>query len=378
MRFLASRLSFRIRFSRFDVVWAAIAPVFAIYLRALDVGFPTRFQSAELYCLITFLASLTAFLMFRIRDGIAHQFSVHDALEVTKAVVVTELLSLLVLFAAVRLEGIPRSTPIIHALFLASGLVMYRVLRKRRHDDQLQNATPEQSEIAECIVMIGSTRLASLYIRMVGTYSPQKCKFVAILDDNPRNIGNSIEGVRVVGPTAELEPVVHEFAEHGIVVNRVIIGGDRTMLAAEEMDVIDRACANLNLTLNFLPSLAGLQIAPAETAETKQAAPSVATTMDFQLPRYFRIKRMVDIVAGLTLFIILMPLIMVVACIVLLDVGVPILFWQQRIGVGGRPFLLHKFRTLKPLYNERGLPIGTSDRGPLTTATFTLRLGPKR
>jgi len=39
-----------------------------------------------------------------------------DALDVSKAVIAAELLSCATLFSLTRLEGIPRSTPIIHAL----------------------------------------------------------------------------------------------------------------------------------------------------------------------------------------------------------------------------------------------------------------------
>jgi lipopolysaccharide/colanic/teichoic acid biosynthesis glycosyltransferase len=53
---------------------------------------------------------------------------------------------------------------------------------------------------------------------------------------------------------------------------------------------------------------------------------------------------------------------MVAATIVLLDVGTPLLFWQQRIGQGGRKFLLYKFRTLRPPFDAQGQPVPENDR----------------
>ena len=41
----------------------------------------------------------------------------------------------------------------------------------------------------------------------------------------------------------------------------------------------------------------------------------------------------------------------------LVDVGAPVLFWQQRIGHGGRRFMLQKFRTLPPPFDWRGQPV---------------------
>jgi lipopolysaccharide/colanic/teichoic acid biosynthesis glycosyltransferase len=59
----------------------------------------------------------------------------------------------------------------------------------------------------------------------------------------------------------------------------------------------------------------------------------------------------------LTLIILLSPVWLVVAILALVDVGSPILFWQQRMGVGGHSFMLHKVRTLRPPFDWRGQPV---------------------
>ncbi len=51
-----------------------------------------------------------------------------------------------------------------------------------------------------------------------------------------------------------------------------------------------------------------------------------------------------------------------VAALVLLDVGSPVLFWQQRLGKNGQVFLVYKFRTLRPLFADNGQPIPLQDR----------------
>ena len=52
-----------------------------------------------------------------------HLFSVNDALDVAKAVLLSEFFTYLALFSLTRLDGIPRSTPLIHALLLTAGLL---------------------------------------------------------------------------------------------------------------------------------------------------------------------------------------------------------------------------------------------------------------
>jgi len=51
--------------------------------------------------------------------------------------------------------------------------------------------------------------------------------------------------------------------------------------------------------------------------------------------------------------ILLSPLILTVCLFVLLDVGTPAVFWQQRMGRNGAPLHLHKFRTLQTLFDRR-------------------------
>ena len=51
-----------------------------------------------------------------------------------------------------------------------------------------------------------------------------------------------------------------------------------------------------------------------------------------------------------------------IAGIVLLDVGSPIFFWQRRVGINGQGFHVHKFRTLKPTYDDQGQIFSTIDR----------------
>src|SRR5262245_25785623 len=133
-----SRGSFALRFSAFDVIWALISPLLALWIRNATVLSLSSWDTVAIYCAIAFAYSLFAFLLFRIRDGmIPHLFSVNDALEVTKAVLLSEFLTCLALFSPTRLDGIPRSTPVIHGLLLLSGLVSARAFVRLVWSDDL-------------------------------------------------------------------------------------------------------------------------------------------------------------------------------------------------------------------------------------------------
>src|SRR5262249_47105065 len=58
-------------------------------------------------------------------------------------------------------------------------------------------------------------------------------------------------------------------------------------------------------------------------------------------------KRIIDVLGASFLALAVAPIVMLVALIVALDVGFPMIFWQQRPGPYGRPFKLYKFMTMR-------------------------------
>lgn len=62
---------------------------------------------------------------------------------------------------------------------------------------------------------------------------------------------------------------------------------------------------------------------------------------------YSPLKRCLDVTAIVLFSPFLLALLAIVALIVLLDTGRPVLFWQTRVGQNGRPFRIAKFRTMR-------------------------------
>src|SRR3989454_314976 len=65
-------------------------------------------------------------------------------------------------------------------------------------------------------------------------------------------------------------------------------------------------------------------------------------------------KRMLDILVSLVLLIFTLPIMAIVALAIWLESGSPILFRQERIGLGGRPFQILKFRSMSHDAEEHG------------------------
>jgi len=67
-------------------------------------------------------------------------------------------------------------------------------------------------------------------------------------------------------------------------------------------------------------------------------------------------KRVLDFAIALTMMLLLWPLMLLLAGVVRLKLGSPVLFRQKRPGLGGRPFTLFKFRTMTDSRDSQGDP----------------------
>lgn len=65
-----------------------------------------------------------------------------------------------------------------------------------------------------------------------------------------------------------------------------------------------------------------------------------------------RIKRIVDIFAALCIGLVTVPIMIISALIVKMESKGPVFFKQSRIGLGNKPFMVYKFRSMK-LHNEK-------------------------
>lgn len=77
-------------------------------------------------------------------------------------------------------------------------------------------------------------------------------------------------------------------------------------------------------------------------------------------------KRIIDLLVSLLVLVVLAPFMLIIALAVVMDSGFPVFFIQQRVGVGGRPFNIIKFRTMTVLREARH---GTFDAGDSSRVT---------
>ena len=74
------------------------------------------------------------------------------------------------------------------------------------------------------------------------------------------------------------------------------------------------------------------------------------------------VKRAFDAVGAASALAVLSPVIILTACAVLVLIGRPVLFVQERPGKGGKPFLMFKFRTMRNAFDREGNPLPDEER----------------
>jgi lipopolysaccharide/colanic/teichoic acid biosynthesis glycosyltransferase len=147
---------------------------------------------------------------------------------------------------------------------------------------------------------------------------------------------------------------------HGVFVDRILVAVPRDDLPVAVQDALSQIKETTTICLDYLVERMGIQApsagsvvatpAPKETVRTVEGVLSLTIG---QVP-YHRVKRLIDLVGSAVLLITLAPLFLLVGLLVAADVGLPLVFWQQRPGLGGRPIKLYKFRTMAHAYGDDG------------------------
>lgn len=369
-----SRTRFRFRLVLFDGLWALAAPFLAFALRdpqLLDPGgLPSEMPETYRYALVAVPCALSACVLFRLGDRMYRFFTLHDALVICSAVACAAAASSAILFSFTRLEGVPRSTPLLFALVLGSGLICARAAVRTFFKEVFTARKPCGGAGLDArlrrVILIGVDRFAAAAIKLTDAQTPRTTQVAAMLDLRAATIGRKIAGVDVVGQVADLAAVIDEYAIHGVDIDEIWLANEAT-LSSETRASIAAQCASRGLKLQ--PLSEALNLVARSAAPLGEPAAVLRDLVD--LNAYFALKRTLDILAAAALLIALSPIGFLVAAAALYDVGAPVLFWQQRLGKGGCRFLLYKFRTFHAPFDRNGRRVAEERR--LTAVGRALR-----
>ncbi|MGA3310829.1 MAG: sugar transferase [Xanthobacteraceae bacterium] len=343
------------RVAVWDVAWGGASALFAYFLRDGAINRPDVVAG---YCGIALLASLFAFQLFQTSSPISRFYSIRDALELLKACILIAALSAALVFMFTRLEDAPRSIPVLHFFLLASGLLAWRLFL-RLHQTRRETSVRKVTNSAQHVLLIQASGLAWFFSKMVEELAPGEYQIVAILDERPNLQHRSLNGYPIVGSPAHIEKIIDAYAMHGIRIDKVIATTKPEDISQSAWDNVSRVCQAREIELEVLADrlIPGLSTvndnAPAEPCATETTPVALGSLAALLARPFWKIKRIIDFAIALTVAVVTFPISVAVFGLALLDVGIPVIFWQQRVGRNGAALHLYKFRTLQSLFDRR-------------------------
>lgn len=145
-----------------------------------------------------------AFWTFGLYRGVWRFASLPDLTRIIKAIVIGCLFSLLAAFLITRLENIPRSVIPLYGILLLFILGGSRFLYRWFKDKRTYSVTGNR------VLIVGAGSAGESLVRDLLRNKSQYLP-VAIVDDNPRNMGRELQGIRVVGKSDDIPDVVMRF-----------------------------------------------------------------------------------------------------------------------------------------------------------------------
>jgi lipopolysaccharide/colanic/teichoic acid biosynthesis glycosyltransferase len=291
--------------------------------------------------------------------------SVADHLQVIVLTMLAILLALVITFALNRLEPIARSLPVVQGTLIVTILVAARSAARFWHARQIHSSAKghDDGQPHETILVVGVNSVAELFLLSVKEFASQRVQVAGVLAEEPSMRGRAIQQKPVLGTVEELQDILQSLEVHGVAVNRIVVATAADRLRPRSRETLFEVEKSSDIVVQFLSERLGFDdVSPTPSVlpgQERNSVPRQRTVARVGGVKPCPLgKRMVDVFGAAFLVVMLAPVAVLVAFIVSLDVGFPVIFWQQRPGLYGRPFKLYKFRTMRAPHDkhQRRLP----------------------
>ncbi len=191
------------------------------------------------------------------------------------------------------------------------------------------------------VVIVGAGKAGTALVGVISELDPPPFKLIGLIDDDPAKLGTNIQGFPILGNHESMAEVITNQGITDLILaisNEMNHGMFQSILTAQEDGV------NLTTMTETYESLSGrVPIDLLESDWVVRAFLDRAPTSGF----YRIAKRLLDLILGLLGLVALTIISPLLALIILIDSGRPIIFTQKRLGRGGKPYTIYKLRTMK-------------------------------
>ncbi len=226
-----------------DLLMIPVAWMSAYWMRFNLGRIPDEYITSGLYALLLIVpVQIIAFYRFGLYRGVWRFASMPDIMRILKATVIGTVVALVLLFVFTRLQGVPRSIPLMYPLILVMLLAGPRFIYRWFKDYRLQPGHGTR------VLIVGAGSAGEMLVRDLIKEREKQYNPVGFVDDNPRRKGHEIHGVRVLGSTRQLPALVQEHAAD------IIILAIPNATAAQMRRIV-RHCSRAGVPFRTLPRL---------------------------------------------------------------------------------------------------------------------------
>ena len=218
---------------------------------------------------------------------------------------------------------------------------------------------------ANNLLVLGATE-AGKKIALAFAKSPERGqKVVGFLDEHYQVMDHEFNGFPVLGKYSDLANLVKKYKVSGIVISH-----DSSSLQ-EITRVLTWVC-DLPLHIYVIPGLYNVISGHYKTNLVHGF--DLQELFAFNMPRWeVRVKRLMDVVVAAILLLCTFPISLLAALAIKLDSKGPIFYSQERVGLYGKRFMVHKFRTMRTDAEKNGAQWATKNDPRITRVGHFLR-----
>jgi sugar transferase (PEP-CTERM system associated) len=210
----------------------------------------------------------------------------------------------------------------------------------------------------ERLLIVGTGNSAATLAREILSRPELQYRIVGFLSEDQQWITKPFASPGIIGTVTELDEIVQR--EH---IDRIVIS------LSERRGVLPfRAMAALKLQGFPVEDAQSIYARLTGRIMLEQLRPSWLILSEGSTKSRFLLggKRAVDIGISLLLITLTLPVMLAVALAILIESEGPVLFRQERVGLGGQTFNIFKFRSMRQ-GSEKGKPSWTKDNDPRIT-----------
>jgi exopolysaccharide biosynthesis polyprenyl glycosylphosphotransferase len=211
------------------------------------------------------------------------------------------------------------------------------------------------------VLVVGAGGNGHTLAEIYNQISPPPFNLVAYIDDDPEKIGRDVEGFRILAGSDKLLRLIDEMN-----ITEIVVAITGEMQGETFQTLLDAQEGGTDITR--MPTLYEelLGRVPIHHLESDWVIRSFVDEARSSSFAEFG-QRLLDIVGSLVGLAILLILLPFLAVAILLDSGLPIFYWQERLGKGGREFQIIKFRTMRQDAEKEGQPQMAGEHDPRVT-----------